>query len=120
MLRMTQVCPTRELQQSPIAGGLRAVAWLVGLAMSGCATPPPAISPARVAATVPEPTCPSCDEQNREIARLRQELAGREVELRDLRTNQREQVPGWRRKAGWDWRKPDADPDCERYCAPQE
>jgi Bacterial SH3 domain len=41
---------------------------------------------------IPEPACPSCDEQNREIARLRQELAGREAELRDLRASQREQV----------------------------
>src|SRR5215470_1286111 len=81
MLWMTPVCPARELQH-PIAAGLRAVAWLVGLAMSGCATPPSAESP----------VCPSCDEQNREIARLRQDLAGREAELRDLRTNQREQV----------------------------
>ena len=91
MLRMTHVCPARELQQSRIAG-LRAVAWLLGLAMSGCTTPPPAVSPAPVAATVPESTCWSCDQQNREIARLRQDLAGREAELRDLRTNQREQV----------------------------
>ena len=60
--------------------------------MSGCATPPPAESPVPVTATVPEPTCPSCDEQNREIAWLRRELAGREAELRELRTNQREQV----------------------------
>ena len=83
MLRMTHVCTARELAQSPIAAGLWAVAWLVGVAMSGCATPPPA---------PPEPTCPSCNEQNREIARLRQELAGREAELRDLRSSQREQV----------------------------
>jgi len=41
---------------------------------------------------VREPTCPSCDEQTREIARLREGLANREVELRDLRSNQREQV----------------------------
>lgn len=91
MLRMTHVCPARELQQSRIAG-LRAVAWLLGLAMSGCTTPPTAVSPAPVAATVTESTCWSCDQQNREIARLRQDLAGREAELRDLRTNQREQV----------------------------
>jgi len=92
MLRMTYVCPAREQQQSSIAAGLSAVAWLVGLALSGCATPPPAESPAPIAATVPEPTCATCDSQNREIARLRQELAGREAELRDLRINQREQV----------------------------
>lgn len=65
--------------------------------MTGCATSPPVeapapAAPAPVAATVPEPTCPTCDEQNRELARLRQDLAGRDAELRDLRTSQREQV----------------------------
>ena len=76
---MTHVCLAHEAQLPRIAAGLRAVAWLVGLAMSGCASPP-------------QPACPSCDEHNREIAWLRRELAGREAELRDLRTNQREQV----------------------------
>jgi len=92
MLRMTQVCPARERQQSSFAARLRAVAWLVGLALSGCAIPPPAESPAPVAATDPDPTCALCDAQNREMVRLRQELAGKEAELRELRTNQREQV----------------------------
>jgi hypothetical protein len=36
--------------------------------------------------------CPSCEEQSREVARLRQDLATREAELRDLRSSQREQV----------------------------
>ena len=43
-------------------------------------------------ATVPSPTCPSCEDQTREIARLKQDLATREAELRDLRSNQRDQV----------------------------
>jgi hypothetical protein len=43
-------------------------------------------------ATVRQAVCPSCDEQTREIARLRQDLANREAELRDLRSNQRDQV----------------------------
>ena len=68
------------------------MACVLCLALCGCITPPPATSPAPVAAMVPESTCPSCDQQTREIARLRQELAGREAELRDLRSNQREQV----------------------------
>ena len=42
--------------------------------------------------TIREPTCPSCDAQTREIAQLRQDLANREAELRDLRANQRDQV----------------------------
>jgi hypothetical protein len=87
------------MRQSAIAHRLGTVAWVLGLAVSGCATPPseppagPAPAPpAPVAATVPEPACPSCDEQHREIARLRQDLAGREAELRELRASQREQV----------------------------
>ena len=91
MLRVTHVCLPRELQQSRTVG-LRAVACVLCLALSGCITPPPAVSPAPVGAMVPESTCSSCDQQTREIARLRQELAGREAELRDLRSNQREQV----------------------------
>jgi hypothetical protein len=95
---MTHVRAAHRPQQSVIAAVIRAAAWMLGLAMGGCATPPPSEPPvvpapaAPVAATAPEPTCPSCDEQNREIARLRQDLAGREAELRELRTNQREQV----------------------------
>ncbi len=48
--------------------------------------------PPPIEATIRERTCPSCDEQTREIARLRQDLANREAELRDLRSTQRDQV----------------------------
>jgi len=65
--------------------------------LTGCIAPPLAPPPAPVpvppeATTVRGPTCPSCDDQNREVARLRQDLALREAELRDLRSNQRDQV----------------------------
>lgn len=43
-------------------------------------------------ATVQEPTCSYCGEQIREIGRLRQDLANRDEQLRDLRSNQRNQV----------------------------
>ena len=71
--------------------------WLLSSVLSGCVTAPPAVppllpSPLPVEATVRERTCPSCEEQNREIARLRQDLANRDAELRDLRSNQRDQV----------------------------
>ena len=56
------------------------------------ADPPPPLTVPPPEATVREPTCPSCEEQTREIARLRQDLANREAELRDLRSNQRDQV----------------------------
>jgi hypothetical protein len=83
------------------AGALPGVAtttWAAAvlLAFGGCATPPPPTppAPAPVAVAVPprESACPSCDDQNREIARLRQDLAQRETELRELRTSQRDQV----------------------------
>jgi len=73
------------------------VAW-VSAALQGCVTPsppppPPAPLPMQTEVTAPPgPTCPSCEEQTREIARLRQNLANREAELRDLRSNQRDQV----------------------------
>lgn len=73
--------------RSTIASGRWAVVWLLSSVLSGCVTPPPP----RLS-TGPESTCPSCEEQIREIARLRQDLANREVELRDLRASQREQV----------------------------
>lgn len=86
--------------RSTISLGLWAAVWLLSSALSGCATPPPAepppppLTPVPVpqVATIREPTCPSCEEQNREVARLRQDLANREGELRDLRSNQRDQV----------------------------
>jgi hypothetical protein len=82
--------------RSTIDPGLWAMVWLLGSALSGCVTPPPTVPPPPVPvpleATVREPTCPSCEEQTHEIARLRQDLANREAELRDLRSNQRDQV----------------------------
>ena len=41
---------------------------------------------------MPVQACPSCDEQSREIARLRQDLAARDAEVRDLRSSQRDQT----------------------------
>jgi Bacterial SH3 domain len=75
-----------------MASGHWAVMWLLSSALSGCVTQPPAQMPAPVEATGREPTCPSCEGETREIARLRQDLASRETELRELRANQREQV----------------------------
>lgn len=80
-------------------GSRRAVVWLLSSALSGCVTPPaepppqalPQVS-APFETAVREPTCPSCEEQTREIARLRQDVANKEAELRDLRANQRVQV----------------------------
>jgi hypothetical protein len=45
-----------------------------------------------VLATIPEPVCPICVDRSDEIARLRQELAARDAELKELRASQREQV----------------------------
>src|SRR5206468_12651297 len=79
-------------QRSAIA---LAVAWSLCSMLNGCATPPPPEPatpvPAPVAAA-PMPTCPSCDEQTHEIARLRQDLATRDAEVRDLRSSQRDQA----------------------------
>src|SRR5262252_2941601 len=74
---------------------LRAAVGLLSLALADCAMPPAAPpAPAHVPldAAVREMTCPSCEQQIRETARLRQDLANREAELRDLRSNQRDQV----------------------------
>jgi hypothetical protein len=63
------------------------------LVLAGCATPAPEPPPvAAPAPAAPAPVCPTCDEQVREVARLRQELAARDAELRDLRAAQREQA----------------------------
>jgi SH3 domain-containing protein len=77
--------------RSTIAPRSWAWVWLLSSALSGCVTPPapPAVPPE---ATVREPACPSCEEQTRAIARLRQDLANRDAELRELRSNQRDQV----------------------------
>jgi hypothetical protein len=87
------------------ARGLWAMAWLVSsvlsavltAVLSGCvATPPvaepPTPPPPSFEATARPQACPSCDDQTREVAHLRQDLAARESELRDLRGNQRAQV----------------------------
>ena len=64
-------------------------------AVTACTTTPPEPPapppPAPVIAPIPEPICPVCLDQSQEVARLRQELATRESELKDLRANQREQ-----------------------------
>jgi hypothetical protein len=97
--RMTYVRPgdgTHRLSiGSTIAAGLWAVICLLYLSLSGCAVTPPVIQssvPPPPEAKVRDSACPSCEEQNREIARLRQDLANREGELRDQRSNQRDQV----------------------------
>lgn len=69
---------------------------LVALLVAGCATPAPEPPPAPVVppaiVVAPLPACPSCDEQVREIARLQQEIATRDAELRELRSTQRDQA----------------------------
>jgi len=87
-------------QRPAMALGSWAVVWLLSSVLSGCATPPPPPPPAEppipapapIEAPVPMPTCPSCEEQTREIARLREDLAARDAEMRDLRSNQRDQA----------------------------
>lgn len=68
------------------------------LIAAGCATPPPP-EPAPppppapiVLAPLPAPVCPQCIDYSQEIARLRQDLASREAELKELRSSQRDQV----------------------------
>src|SRR4051794_37428015 len=67
---------------------------LIVAPLAGCATPPPAPAPIPVPPP-PEPPvvvpCPTCSEEHRELTRLRQELAVREAELRDLRARERDQ-----------------------------
>ena len=68
--------------------------------VTACATPPapppPEPAPPPIAApppiVAPEPACPACADRSDEIARLRQELATRDAELKELRSSQREQV----------------------------
>jgi len=65
--------------------------------IAACATAPPP-EPAQPPApppppvVAPAPVCPACVDRSDELARLRQELANREAELKDLRSSQREQV----------------------------
>ena len=81
---------TRAARTGRWAAG--AVATLLAVA---CATPPP---PVRIEPLPPPPpplesqACMACLDSSEEIARLRQALAAREAELRDLRAGQREQA----------------------------
>ena len=73
------------------------MALLLAAIIAGCATPPPAQPPAPPAEPAREPppppvVCPTCDEQHREIARLRHDLASKDVEIRELRAQYRDQV----------------------------
>jgi hypothetical protein len=75
---------------------LRAIVSTAGVVLTGCAALPPAEAPRPATPALPEASargaCPSCEEQARENGRLRQDLAAREAELRDLRSSQRDQV----------------------------
>lgn len=67
------------------------------LALAGCATPPPPEPPQPLPepvpiAPMPDLACPLCLDQSLELSRLRQDLANREAELRELRSSQRDQV----------------------------
>jgi hypothetical protein len=75
----------------------RGIVGVLVVALAGCATAPPEPAPPPPAPLIvevpaPERACPTCDDQNREIARLRQELAVRDAELRELRNTNREQA----------------------------
>ncbi|MCC6193992.1 MAG: hypothetical protein IT518_05930 [Burkholderiales bacterium] len=70
---------------------------LACLIVAACAAPPSPeptmVLPAPLPAiSLPAPVCPQCIDQSQEIARLREDLASREAELKDLRSSQREQV----------------------------
>jgi SH3-like domain-containing protein len=77
------------------------VAVLLCLVATGCATtppPPPPPEPPPAPREEPPPPPPPvaapclCDEQNREIAKLRHELTTKETELRELRAQHRDQL----------------------------
>jgi hypothetical protein len=78
--------------------GCAAVAALLAALVSACASAPPAPppepapAPPPVAMPAPAPTCPPCEDQSAEIARLQQELARRDAELRDLQAQRRDQA----------------------------
>jgi hypothetical protein len=80
---------------SPVRLRARAALALATIA-AACTTapPPPAPEPPApiVLAPLPSITCPACVDQGLEISRLKQDLASREAELRDLRSSQRDQV----------------------------
>ena len=68
---------------------------LLGVLLGGCATPPPAPPappPAPIEAPAVVPACPICADSTAEIAGLRQELASRDAELRELRAQQRDRA----------------------------
>jgi hypothetical protein len=80
-----------------IVGARWRMALLLATIIAGCATPPPVPAPAPPAEPAREPppppiVCPTCDDQNREIARLRHDLAGKDTEIRELRAQYRDQV----------------------------
>ncbi|HTP99802.1 MAG TPA: SH3 domain-containing protein [Casimicrobiaceae bacterium] len=64
----------------------------VTLALAGCATPPEPEPPPPVPAPTAPQMCPACVDQSQELARLRQDLASRDAEIRELRSSQRDQV----------------------------
>lgn len=70
-----------------------ALVAVLSFAAGGCATAPPgpAASVQPKAAASPAP-CSPCVEQTREIERLRQDIASRDAEVRELRSNQVVQV----------------------------
>lgn len=82
-----------RLLPRPLARALRGGAW-AALVLAACATPAPEPAPPLPAPVVvaPPQVCPGCAEQAREVARLQQELAARDAELRDLKAAQREQA----------------------------
>jgi hypothetical protein len=74
----------------------RVAALLPVLFAAACATTPPPAPPAPepppIPVAPPPMACPTCDDQNREVARLKAELARRDAEVRDLRSQQGEQA----------------------------
>src|SRR4051812_47377482 len=90
-LPVAALCRTRSWR--PCA---RFVAVLIVAALTGCATEPPAPPAPVPVPPPPEPPvvvpCPTCSEEHHELTRLRQELAVREAELRDLRARERDQT----------------------------
>jgi hypothetical protein len=76
---------------------LRLLAVAAAAGLGACATAPPEPLPPQpvappVMTTLPEAVCPVCTDHSFEIARLKQDLAAREAELKDLRSNTREQA----------------------------
>lgn len=78
----------------PHGAGLSPAAWvavvLAGLLAGACAPLSPPPDPVVPAAR--EPECERCVELTAEVARLRRDLAGRDVEVRELRAQHRDQA----------------------------